>query len=86
MSILALLDINLPDMKGTELLVKLHRNVPLMMKVMITGYPAFNDTVDCVNLGANAYLTKPVNPKKLLKIVNEKLNEQEVYYRWDQYL
>ena len=33
--------------------------------------------IQSLNLGANAYLLKPVNPKKLLKVVKEKLSEQE---------
>ena len=73
---LALLDIKLPDMEGTELLVKMHQGNPRMMKVMLTGYPSLENAVTAVNLGADAYLMKPVNPKDLLKVVEEKLREQ----------
>jgi DNA-binding NtrC family response regulator len=73
---LALLDIKLPDMEGTELLVKIHQTTPRMMKIMITGYPSLKTAVDAINLGADAYLLKPVNPKDLLKVVEEKLREQ----------
>lgn len=74
---LVLLDIKLPDMEGTELLTKMHRTVPKMMKIMITGYPSLENTVEALNLGADAYLLKPVNPEMLLKVVEEKLKEQE---------
>jgi DNA-binding NtrC family response regulator len=74
---LALLDIKLPDMDGTELLSKIHQTEPKMMKIMVTGYPELNNAVQSLNLGADAYLMKPVNPKMLLKVVKEKLGEQE---------
>ena len=74
---LALLDIKLPDMDGTKLLTGLHRNVPNMMKVMVTGYPSMENAVESVNLKADAFLIKPVNPEELLKVVEEKLREQE---------
>ncbi len=74
---LALLDIKLPDMEGTELLTKMHGTTPKMMKIMITGFPSLDNAVEALNQGADAYLLKPVNPEELLKIVREKLKEQE---------
>ena len=74
---LALLDIKLPDMEGTELLNKMHRTTPKMMKIMITGFPSLDNAVDALNQGADAYLLKPVKPEALLKTVEEKLKEQE---------
>jgi DNA-binding NtrC family response regulator len=73
---LALLDIKLPDMEGTELLTKMHGTMPRMMKIMLTGYPSLENAVKSLNLGADAYVMKPVDPEKLVKIVKEKLREQ----------
>ena len=73
---LALLDIKLPDMEGTELLARLHETAPRMMKIMITGYPSLQNAIASLNLGADAYILKPVNPKELLKLVEQKLGEQ----------
>lgn len=47
------------------------------MKIMITGYPSLENAVEAVNLGADAYIIKPINAEKLLKVVGEKLREQE---------
>lgn len=74
---LALLDIKLPDMEGTELLVKMHESLPKMMKIMVTGYPELENAVESLNKGADAYLMKPVSPQNLLKVVEGKLTEQE---------
>jgi len=64
-------------MEGTELLIKLHRETPQMMKIMITGHPSLENAVEAPNLGADPYIMKRVNPERLLKVVNEKLKEQE---------
>jgi len=74
---LALLDIRLPDMEGTKLLTRLHKNTPKMMKIMVTGFPSLENTVESLNMGADAYVMKPVDPKELVRVVEEKLKEQE---------
>ena len=73
---LALLDIKLPDMDGTQLLAKLHENTPKMVKIMVTGYPSLENAMEALNQGADAYVTKPVKPAKLLALIKEKLKEQ----------
>ena len=71
-----LFDIKLPDIEGTKLLTKIEETTPRMVKIMVTGYAALENAVEALNLGADAYIMKPVDPENLLKIVNEKLNEQ----------
>ncbi len=73
----ALLDIKLPDMEGTKLLTIMHKNTPKMMKIMITGYPSLENAVEALNLGADAYIIKPVKPEKLLQLIEEKLERQQ---------
>ena len=74
---LALLDIKLPDIEGTELLNKIHKTTPTMKKIMITGFPSLDNAVEALNRGVDAYLLKPVEMEELLKVVKEKLKEQE---------
>jgi DNA-binding NtrC family response regulator len=73
---LALLDIKLPDMEGTKLLISMHETQPKMMKIMVTGYPSVENAVDALNYGADAYVIKPFKPEKLLELIGEKLVEQ----------
>ncbi len=73
---LALLDIKLPDMEGTKLLTAMHKNLPKMVKIMITGYPSLENAVEALNKGADAYVVKPVKPERLLALIEEKLQEQ----------
>ena len=72
----ALLDIRLPDIEGTKLLTKIEETSPRMVKIMITGYASLENAVEALNLGADAYIMKPVDPENLLKVINEKLKEQ----------
>ncbi len=74
---LALMDIRLPDMEGTELLTMLHKRSPKTMKIMVTGYPSLDNAMKSLNVGADAYVVKPVEPSELVKIVQAKLKEQE---------
>ncbi|MGB9841416.1 MAG: response regulator [Candidatus Bathyarchaeales archaeon] len=74
---LALIDICLPDMVGTELLYRLRDTVPRMRKIMITGYPSVDNAIDAVNLKADAYLVKPLNVDKLLKTIQAHLELQQ---------
>jgi DNA-binding NtrC family response regulator len=81
---LALIDIRLPDMDGTDLLSSLRETTPKMVKVILTGYPALKNAVAAVNRGANAYLTKPVRTDELLRVVKEHLNRQREEMEYDQ--
>ena len=63
-------------MEGTELLTSIHKHSPDMIKIMITGHPSLGNAVHALNLGADAYLIKPVKPNKLLALLNEKLDLQ----------
>jgi DNA-binding response OmpR family regulator len=74
---LALLDLKLPDMSGTQVLRKLHMISPRTVIIMVTGYPTIDNAVESLNLGASAYIMKPVNPEELLRFVEEKIREQE---------
>ena len=80
----ALLDIDLPDMQGTELLERLQEIKPRMIKIMVTGSASLDNAIQCVNLGANAYIVKPVNPADLLQVMEEKLKERRAAERLDE--
>jgi len=73
---LALIDIRLPDMEGTELLTSLKDTTPRMVKIILTGFPGLQNAVTAINKGVDAYLIKPVNPSELLRVVKEHLDKQ----------
>jgi DNA-binding response OmpR family regulator len=74
---LALVDIRLPDMDGTDLLAKLKNQLQKTVKIMITGFPSLETGVKALDEGADAYLVKPVKPQELLVLLEEKLKNRE---------
>ncbi len=67
---LLLTDINMPEMDGTQLIrhvrLGLQSNIPI---VIITTKGEIRDREAGMAMGANSYLTKPVNPAELIKAV-----------------
>ena len=73
---LALVDIRLPDIDGTELLAKIKMQLQNTIKIMITGFPSLESGVKALDEGADAYLVKPVKPEDLLMLIKEKLKSR----------
>ena len=78
---LALIDIRLPDIEGTELLTATGETTPRTIKIILTGYPSLQNAVEAVNRGADGYLIKPVQIEDLLKTIGEHLRKQETAKR-----
>ncbi len=74
---LALVDIRLPDMDGTDLLSKMPKTMHEAVKIMITGFPSLENGVKALDKGADAYLVKPVKPEELLILIEEKLKAKQ---------
>jgi DNA-binding response OmpR family regulator len=74
---LALVDIRLPDMNGTDLLAKMKKPLQNTIKIMITGFPSLETGVKALDEGADAYLVKPVKPEDLLMLIEEKLKNRD---------
>ena len=76
----ALIDIELPDVKGTELLSILKEIQPKIVKIIITGHPSIENAVKAVNKKADGYILKPFNPVELLITIRRLLDEKEEEY------
>jgi len=75
---LALIDIRLPDMEGTQLLTKMRDTVPKMVKILATGYPSQANAVEAVNKGADGYVVKPImDTDEFLRMIKEHLKKQD---------
>jgi CheY-like chemotaxis protein len=61
--LLILLDLNLPDMTGIDILEKLKSNIHTKRSpvVVLTTTDDSREIQRCYDLGANVYITKPVN-------------------------
>ena len=61
--LLVLLDLNLPDMAGVDVLTRIKNNLHLKRTpvVVLTTTDDSREIQNCYDLGANVYITKPVN-------------------------
>jgi DNA-binding NtrC family response regulator len=66
----ALIDIELPDIKGTELLHILKQKQPKMVRIIITGHPTIENAARSVNEKADGYIMKPFNVPELLEMMS----------------
>jgi YesN/AraC family two-component response regulator len=77
---LALVDINLPDIKGTELIQQLKHLQPRMITIIITGYPTVENAIKAVNEKSDGYILKPIKIPELLETITRRLNEKQSKY------
>lgn len=73
---LAFIDVRLPDVNGLELLIAINRISPNTLKIILTGYPSSQDSIEATKRGAAGYMTKPVAMDELLCTVKDHLAKQ----------
>jgi DNA-binding NtrC family response regulator len=76
----ALIDIELPDIKGTELLHILNEKQPKMVRIIITGHPSIENAAKSVNEKADGYIMKPFDVPELLRIIKKLMEEKTNAY------
>jgi len=76
----ALIDIELPDIKGTELLHILSEKHPKMVRIIITGHPSIEKAAKSVNEKADGYIMKPFNVTELLGMIKKLTEEKKNAY------
>ncbi len=69
----ALLDINLPDMSGKELLQKLKALKSDIEVLMISAHGSIETAVECMKLGASDFIEKPFKKERVLSCVEKVL-------------
>jgi DNA-binding response OmpR family regulator len=72
---MAFLDLRMPGMDGSALLVKLRAAYPDMPVIILTAYASLESSQHAVKHGARDYLVKPVSPANILERVKEYLSE-----------
>ena len=70
---LVLLDLNLPDMSGTDILAKI-KSEPRLKRTPVVVLTTTDDKVEiqrCYDLGCNVYITKPVNYESFAEAIRQ---------------
>jgi len=73
-----LLDMNLPDMSGMEVLSRLQEGGAKCQIIIITAYGTIKSAVEATKLGAYAYLEKPVDNEELLLMISRALEVRKL--------
>ena len=68
---LVLLDHRMPDMNGTEVLAEIKKVNPMVRAIMITAFGSVDTAVQIMQIGADDFMEKPVNLKKLLDKIRQ---------------
>jgi len=74
----ALLDIQLPDVSGLDLLGSIRTSSPSTEVIIITGHASVPTAIQAINGTAFAYLTKPFEMDHLLAVVEKALEKQRL--------
>jgi DNA-binding response OmpR family regulator len=69
----SLVDVRLPDMDGTELLLKI-ANDSETVKIIVTGFSTDEVGKKAADYGADDFLVKPVKAEELIATVHDRLD------------
>lgn len=70
---IVLTDVRLPEKDGTAVLQQVKVQSPKTQVILMTGYAEVNLAVDAMKKGAFDYISKPVNPEKMLNAIESAL-------------
>jgi two-component system response regulator HydG len=75
---LAIIDLKLPDMEGTDLFEAMRIIRPEAIAIMISGAATVNDAVTALKKGIYDFITKDFRMHELRKVVSKALETQEI--------
>lgn len=82
---LAILDLRLGQVSGLDLLPQLKTIRPEMSVIMMTGVGTIENAVEAMQKGADNFVTKPVDPPRLLTIVSKGFEARTLRRKNQQY-
>jgi len=65
------LDLKMPGIDGIDVLRRIRAEHPNIEVIVLTGHGSEKDEETCMELGAFAYLQKPVDIEKLSQVMQE---------------
>lgn len=80
---LVLLDVNMPDMDGLEVLEKIKEQDDETDVIMVSALNLARQAADAIKSGAYDYITKPYEPEDILSTVNRVISKQRLHRELD---
>jgi DNA-binding NtrC family response regulator len=75
---LVLTDLKMPEMDGIELLKTIKGTRPEVMVILMTAYGSIQTAVEAIKIGANDYITKPIDFNELLIHISKSQKESQL--------
>jgi DNA-binding NtrC family response regulator len=75
---LVLLDLQLPDVQGLEILDQIKTEWPEMPVIVLTAHDTLNNAIESIKRGAYHFVSKPYAPEELLSLVEKALEKQSL--------
>ncbi|MDX8553585.1 sigma-54 dependent transcriptional regulator [Tenacibaculum sp. 1B UA] len=78
---LLITDLKMPEVDGFELVKFVSEHYPKLPKLIVTGYPSVQDSLEAIKSGVVAYLTKPFTKEELKTAMDDALKKSEISQR-----
>jgi DNA-binding NtrC family response regulator len=75
---LVLLDLQLPDAEGLEMLEQIKREHPETQVIILTAHDSLNNAIESIKRGAYHFISKPYAAEELLSLVEKALEKQSL--------
>src|SRR6266550_1284265 len=73
---LVLLDLQLPDAHGLEMLDRIKTELPKAQVVILTAHDSLHNAIESIKRGAYHFISKPYAPEELLSLVEKAVEKQ----------
>ena len=81
----AVIDLNMPEVSGLELLMELRQTDSYIMPVVMTGFATKENAVQSLRQGAFEFIEKPVMPEELLAVIEKALDHRRLKVENERY-
>jgi DNA-binding NtrC family response regulator len=78
---LILSDVRMPGMSGLDLLREVKERDPEIQLILVSGHTSVRDAVEAIQLGAADYVEKPIDFRRLDRVIASVLEKRELRHR-----
>jgi DNA-binding NtrC family response regulator len=79
-----LLDLQLPDADGLEMLAQIKTEHPGTQVIILTAHDSLNNAIESIKRGAYHFISKPYAPEELLSLIEKALEKQSLLRETEQ--